>query len=201
MGPAQVVARPGRVREAEWPKDHHPVRNFPSCVHLDAGVDGNWSGHLLHLPPAQRSHPRVRHPRLGRPRADGRDRPSLAHDELPLVARIPIGRRGAPDRHIGGCFAAGADVLVASSSPAPGKAGASLRGRRRGCSLAAARRPTTAAAATRRRRRRRRRRRGEGEGGGGGEEEEADRHEGRRDEDEAGRLGPHWVSVSSMRIL
>ena len=41
---------PGRVRKGERPKDHHPVLNY-SCVHLDAGVDGNWSGHLLHLPP------------------------------------------------------------------------------------------------------------------------------------------------------
>ena len=110
---------PGPVASvrAEWPKDHHPVRNFPSCVHLDAGVDGNWSGHLLHLPPGTNDRIHLYDiRRLGRPRADGRDRVPLAHDELPLVARIPVGRR--LDRHIGA--AGGAGVLVASS-PAPGR--------------------------------------------------------------------------------
>ena len=50
LGPAQVFARGGRIRESGAVKDYHPFRTSP-CVHLDAGVDGNWSGHLLHLPP------------------------------------------------------------------------------------------------------------------------------------------------------
>ena len=120
------------------------VRDSPAggCVHIDAGVDGHWSGHLLHLPPGpdeaihlydirRPARPPADQPslstcppapaliRLGRPAAERRER---RRSPLPLVASISVARR-----HAGACFAAGADGLVAAAAGHDKKAGASVR--------------------------------------------------------------------------
>lgn len=168
MGPSLLVARARRVRNGAggrgWPRpvscagrrprisppamsvaSPRHVRDSPAggCVHIDAGVDGHWSGHLLHLPPgpdeaihlydirrparppADQPHLSTCPPapaliRLGRPAAERRER---RRSPLPLVASISVARR-----HAGACFAAGADGLVAAAAAGHDKkAGASVR--------------------------------------------------------------------------
>ena len=82
------------------------------CVHIDSGLDGCWSGHLLHLPPGpdRRIHLYdIR--RLGRRRTHGASGGVAALVKPSLLASITSSRR---DRPIGGCFAAGADGLIAA---------------------------------------------------------------------------------------
>ena len=140
MGPSLLVARARRVRNGAggrgWPRpvscagrrprisppamsvaSPRHIRDSPAggCVHIDAGVDGHWSGHLLHLPPgpdeaihlydirrparppADQPHLSTCPPapaliRLGRPAAERRER---RRSPLPLVASISVARRHA----------------------------------------------------------------------------------------------------------
>mmetsp|Transcript_43720 Transcript_43720/g.141911 ORF Transcript_43720/g.141911 Transcript_43720/m.141911 type:complete len:216 (+) Transcript_43720:547-1194(+) len=115
---------PGPVASATAPADgagHAPfLAPDGGCVHIDAGVDGHWSGHLLHLPPGPDEAIHLYDiRRLGRPAAERRER---RRSPLPLVASISVARR-----HAGACFAAGADGLVAAAAGHDKKAGASVR--------------------------------------------------------------------------